>query len=712
LDNNFQLQGLIGRNKMRRISSASQFFDNLLSRRRGTQSGVGSPREKFRRFGAAIASLALLATFCSVFAASTASAGTLATGDGMSFLATNGVTVPVGTAINYSVNSAADDYSYTGHGTVTFHAVSTTAVAPPVLPSGVTFNNGLLAGTPADGTVAHPTVGTYTFKIIGDDDNDVNSQSEGNGDEPVQTFTLTVTAAPLTITASSGTMVYGSTAPTITPIYTGLVNGDTSTAIKPTCSTTATSSSPVSGSPYTSSCSGASDPNYTITYVAGAVTVTAAPLTITASSGTMTFGGTPPTITPIYTGLVNGDKAPATPPTCSTTATSSSPISPPTYPSTCTGAVDSNYTITYVPGTVTVDPATGALVITASSGSMVYGSTPPTITPIITGNSASLTTQPTCTIVETSLMVSGSPYVTECSGAVDPSYTTITYVNGTLNVTPAPLLITASSGTMTVGGTVPTITPSFTGFVGGDTSASLTTQPTCTTTATSASTVAGSPYPTTCSGAVDPNYTITYAAGAVTVTPAPSVDVTYVPGAGTGTQVGPTQTTISGFVLGGFPAGWTAPSGDSFSGWALNCTTQTPDVAHVYKANSITCGCPTPLYTVGEAYTLTGNTTFVACYVTTPVTPPETPPSTTSAPAPTTTTTVPVTTTTIAPVVVATSPSSTSIPPAKVPTSAPSTGLGGSAKVAHNGALLSVGGSLILAGLLAMGFVIRRRRRA
>lgn len=616
---------------MRRISSASQFFDNLLSRRRGTQSGVGSPREKFRRFGAAIASLALLATFCSVFAASTASAGTLATGDGMSFLATNGVTVPVGTAINYSVNSAADDYSYTGHGTVTFHAFSTTAVAPPVLPSGVTFNNGLLAGTPADGTVAHPTVGTYTFKIIGDDDNDVNSQSEGNGDEPVQTFTLTVTAAPLTITASSGTM---------------------------------------------------------------------------------TFGGTPPTITPIYTGLVNGDKAPATPPTCSTTATSSSPISPPTYPSTCTGAVDSNYTITYVPGTVTVDPATGALVITASSGSMVYGSTPPTITPIITGNTASLTTQPTCTIVETSLTVSGSPYVTECSGAVDPSYTTITYVNGTLNVTPAPLLITASSGTMTVGGTVPTITPSFTGFVGGDTSASLTTQPTCTTTATSASTVAGSPYPTTCSGAVDPNYTITYAAGAVTVTPAPSVDVTYVPGAGTGTQVGPTQTTISGFVLGGFPAGWTAPSGDSFSGWALNCTTQTPDVAHVYKANSITCGCPTPLYTVGEAYTLTGNTTFVACYVTTPVTPPETPPSTTSAPAPTTTTTVPVTTTTIAPVVVATSPSSTSIPPAKVPTSAPSTGLGGSAKVAHNGALLSIGGSLILAGLLAMGFVIRRRRRA
>ena len=40
------------------------------------------------------------------------------------------------------------------------------------------------------------------------------------------------------------------------------------------------------------------------------------------------------------------------PPTCSTTAASSSTSG--TYPSTCSGAVDANYTITYVPGTVGV----------------------------------------------------------------------------------------------------------------------------------------------------------------------------------------------------------------------------------------------------------------------------------------------------------------------------------------------------------------------
>src|SRR5581483_7241504 len=43
----------------------------------------------------------------------------------------------------------------------------------------------------------------------------------------------------------------------------------------------------------------------------------------------------------------------------------------------------------------------------------------------------------------------------------------------------------------------------------------LTTQPTCSTTATSASPVAS--YPSTCSGAVAPNYAITYAAGTVAI---------------------------------------------------------------------------------------------------------------------------------------------------------------------------------------------------
>jgi FtsP/CotA-like multicopper oxidase with cupredoxin domain len=86
----------------------------------------------------------------------------------------------------------------------------------------------------------------------------------------------------------------------------------------------------------------------------------------------------------------------------------------------------------------------------------------------------------------------------------------------TLVVNPAPLTITASSGSMTYGGPVPTITPSYGAFVLGQTAATaFTTQPTCSTTATSASPV--NTYPSNCTGAVAPNYTITLVAGTVTV---------------------------------------------------------------------------------------------------------------------------------------------------------------------------------------------------
>ena len=121
------------------------------------------------------------------------------------------------------------------------------------------------------------------------------------------------------------------------------------------------------------SCGAAVDSNYSIGYIGGTVTVDPAPLTITASSQTMTYGSTPAVVTPLYVGFVNGDNASSlsTPPNCSTTATSAS--APSTYPSTCTGAVDSNYTIAYVAGSVAVNPIP---ITIAVSGSQTNGGSP------------------------------------------------------------------------------------------------------------------------------------------------------------------------------------------------------------------------------------------------------------------------------------------------------------------------------------------------
>jgi hypothetical protein len=336
--------------------------------------------------------------------------------------------------------------------------------------------------------------------------------------------TVTDTPAPLTITASSGSMSYGDTPPVITPSVSGLQNTDVVSVLGADlqCTSSALSSSPVGT--YSSMCSGAVDTNYTITYADGTVTVNPTPLTVAASSAAVTYGNAPPAITASYTGFVNGDTASSltTAPTCITAATGSSPAG--TYASSCSGAVDGNYEISYVPGAVVIGQA--VLVVVASTGSMNYGDTPAPVTPTYLGftngdSAASLTTAPVCTTAATSSSTVGT-YSSSCSGAVDPNYT-ISYVPGTVTVAPTPLSITASSSSITYGAAAPNITPSYSGFVNGDTASSLGTQPTCTSVVLPTSPVGS--YDSSCSGAVDPNYVISYVDGSVTVSPA-SVTVT------------------------------------------------------------------------------------------------------------------------------------------------------------------------------------------
>ena len=121
--------------------------------------------------------------------------------------------------------------------------------------------------------------------------------------------------------------------------------------------------------------------------------------------------------------------------------------------------------------------------------------------------------------------VAGSPYaitVDDATGSGLPNYT-ITYVNGSLAVVPAPLIITANDLSRAYGAANPTLTATYSGFVNGEPAASLTTPVVLGTTA-----IADSPagaYPIVASGAASPNYTITFRPGALTVTAADSTTV-------------------------------------------------------------------------------------------------------------------------------------------------------------------------------------------
>ncbi len=375
---------------------------------------------------------------------------------------------------------------------------------------------------------------------------------------------LTVTAAPLTITADDQTKVYGAALPTLTTSFLGFVNGDTSANLTtaPTITTTATAASHVAGNPYAITASGAVDTDYTISYVPGSLTITAAPLTITADNQTSVYGAELPTLTSSFSGFVNDDTSAslATLPTLSTTATSGSHVAGSPYAITASGAVDTDYTISYVPGSLTITAA--PLTITADNQTSVYGADLPTLTSsfsclVIDDTSASLATLPTLsTTADATSHVSGSPYPITASGAVDPNYT-FTYVPGNLTVTTAPLTITANDVTSTFGHAIPPLTATYTGFVNGDTSASLTTPVSLTTTASSTSNVGS--YPVVASGATSSDYTVSYTNGSVSVTPATLTVTPNDVSKAFGATLPTLTATYSGFVNGDTAASLTTP---------------------------------------------------------------------------------------------------------------------------------------------------------
>ena len=169
-------------------------------------------------------------------------------------------------------------------------------------------------------------------------------------------------------------------------------------------------------------------------------------------------------------------------------------------------------------GTLHVAPAT--LTVTADNQTMVYGGSLPTLTASFAGfvngdTAAALAGTPgLATVPATSH--AGSYAITAGAGTLsDPNYTFV-FTPGTLTITPAQLTIAAGNQTMVYGGSLPTLTASYTGLVNGDTPAAVSGLQLGTAPATSH---AGT-YAITATGATDPDYTIALVNGTLTITPA------------------------------------------------------------------------------------------------------------------------------------------------------------------------------------------------
>jgi MBG domain (YGX type) len=365
-------------------------------------------------------------------------------------------------------------------------------------------------------------VTTFTLAVSGVTADPVGTQFTFNASQSV-TPNSTGGLTPLTVTAANATQQYGQTTPSLNQAtYSGFVNGDTPASLTGTlnCTTTATPSSPVGSYPIT--CTGLSSPSYVITFAPGTLVIHTAPLILTASNVTRGYGTPNPglnNVTP--SGLVNGDSLGSLSGTvaCVSPATSSSSVG--TYPITCSGLASTNYTISFVPGTLTISP--GNLVISANNAARAYGSANPpfsvTALGFVNGDGlASLSGTLLCTTAATQTSPAGS-YPILCSGLTSENYS-ITFLLGALAISTDTLTVTANNATRPYGSANPTFTATISGFVNGDSLASLGGALLCSTAATPASSVS-SAYAIHCSGLTAVNYAITYVPGALTITPAP-----------------------------------------------------------------------------------------------------------------------------------------------------------------------------------------------
>ena len=299
---------------------------------------------------------------------------------------------------------------------------------------------------------------------------------------------LTVNKASLTVTADNQSMTYNGLtySGSKTVQYAGFVNGENQTELGGTLVYGGTSSSGINYGTYTIIPSGLTSTNYNISYVNGTLTVNKASLTVTANNQSMTYNGLTysGSKTVQYAGFVNGENQTELGGTLVYGGTSSSGINYGTYTIIPSGLTSTNYNISYVNGTLTVNKA--SLTVTANNQSMTYngltysGSKTVQYAGFVNGENQSVLTG---TLIYSGTSSSGINYGTYTiipSGLTSTNYN-ISYVNGTLTIYKATLTVSKVSGVVSfVYGSTINYSQFYQiiGFVNGETSLVVTGTPT------------------------------------------------------------------------------------------------------------------------------------------------------------------------------------------------------------------------------------------
>lgn len=330
-------------------------------------------------------------------------------------------------------------------------------------------------------------------------------------------FEYTINKAKLNVRANNASRVYGDDNPSFNVTYSGFVNGENESVITsaPTISTTATKTSNVGEYPITAS--GGSAKNYKLTYEPGSLTVTKAPLSAKVNDATKVYGSQNPAFTIDYYGLKNNESTPAwtTSPTFQTDATKTSGVG--TYTVKAVNGVPVNYDLGEIAaGTLSITPA--PLTIKANDVVREYFSDNPNFSYTCNGfvngdNENVLATIPklSTTAIRTS---SVGTYEIKVGETSSPNYS-ISFVNGTLTITPRTLIASVGNYERIYNEDNPVFEVTCDGFVGGDDEKVFISKPEAKTTATKTSDVGT--YPINVTGGSADNYTFSYTSGVLTI---------------------------------------------------------------------------------------------------------------------------------------------------------------------------------------------------
>jgi hypothetical protein len=335
------------------------------------------------------------------------------------------ITVAPGSNPNYVVTPTGGTLTITRAPitvTPTSFTITYGGAQPPLTFSYSGFPQGTSAAdisTPPTCTIAgaHTNAGTYPITCSGG--------AATNFSFVYATGTLTINPKPASITAASGTKVYGAGDPTLTPTPSGFLSGDLANL---TFATTRPANENVGSYATSATVTGSAAGNYQVTVTPGTFTITKATPTISVTGGTVTYDAaahgaactvTGANSTDVLTGVLT--YAPGG---------SSAPVGVGTYTATCTFAETANYKPVSGSATITINKK--PVTVTANDASKVQGDPDPV-----------LTAAPTAFVASDNIVVTLSRAPGEAVGtyAITPLATgakignyLVTYVNGVFTI--------------------------------------------------------------------------------------------------------------------------------------------------------------------------------------------------------------------------------------------------------------------------------------